>query len=167
MIQCGLGTQVTRNAVATASGTSISSGMGQKTVGYALTMRVNMKVSTRIMDTVVMNLKKGCEYDVGRNLSRTIIRRIIWKKAKGRCAHCGRYTSSKYQTVDHYVPQSKGGTWDQRNLLPACVSCNKTRGNRDVNPKEYYKYAEKWAIEEAVKYEKEFNYKYKRMKERP
>lgn len=87
-------------------------------------------------------------------------KREVWKKANGRCAHCGRRAGSKSQTVDHFIPQIRGGTWDRRNLAPLCKTCNWSRGSEPVNPREYYKYAEEWAIQELLEYEKEFNAQY-------
>ena len=33
------------------------------------------------------------------------------------------------QTLDHIVPVTKGGTNDEKNLLPACHKCNSAKGN--------------------------------------
>ena len=88
----------------------------------------------------------------------------IWRKANGRCAHCGKEVK-RARTLDHYIPKSAGGTWDRRNLQPLCAACNQARGNRQIDPQKYYKYLEDWAFEELKEYEKEFNEKYKRKEE--
>ena len=82
----------------------------------------------------------------------------VWEKANGKCAHCGA-ESKRNRTVDHYIPKSQGGGMDRRNLLPLCKTCNKSRGSNKINPREYYKYAEEWAIEELLEYEREFKEK--------
>lgn len=43
------------------------------------------------------------------------------------CAYCG---ATDNMSIDHVVPLSRGGTHDVDNLLPACRSCNSSKGNR-------------------------------------
>lgn len=44
------------------------------------------------------------------------------------CAYCG----SKYGVgADHFIPLSKGGADAIYNLVPACLSCNASKNNRD------------------------------------
>lgn len=86
----------------------------------------------------------------------------IWRKANGRCAHCGKEVK-RARTLDHYIPKSAGGTWDSKNLFPTCRSCNEMRGSRKVDPRTYYKYATEEAIYDALEYEKEFYEKYRSM----
>lgn len=93
-------------------------------------------------------------------------KKSVWKKSNGRCSHCGALTGSRNRTVDHYIPKSKGGTMDSKNLLPVCRNCNKARGNMDVVPEKYYKYAEPWAIRELKEYEREFNERNRSMSEK-
>lgn len=89
-------------------------------------------------------------------ISKSIRKRQIWKKADGRCAHCGCRPSGMNRTVDHYIPRSMGGGYDKRNLLPLCRSCNEARKSRKVDPVTFYRYAKPWAICEAIEYESEF-----------
>lgn len=49
--------------------------------------------------------------------------------ARAKCVYCGEPATQ----VDHIVPVSKGGTDDVSNLVPACRSCNSSKGNRDVD----------------------------------
>lgn len=44
------------------------------------------------------------------------------------CAYCG---SKGDLQQDHFVPLSKGGPYTRTNIVPACVSCNSSKGNRD------------------------------------
>lgn len=97
---------------------------------------------------------------MSRNKSRTDKLRQVWKKSDGVCAHCGKAVSSRNRTVDHYVPKSKGGGFDIRNLLPLCKTCNSERGNTEIDPKEYYKYVSELAIRQCLKYERELREKY-------
>lgn len=38
-------------------------------------------------------------------------------------------TGYRWPTVDHVVPQSRGGKSESRNLVLACQPCNKKKGN--------------------------------------
>lgn len=46
-----------------------------------------------------------------------------------RCAYCG---EKKPLTQDHVVPVSKGGHHTASNIVPACQSCNSSKGDRPV-----------------------------------
>lgn len=50
----------------------------------------------------------------------------------GECAYCGR-TMKKGErlTRDHLVPVADGGTTCQSNIVPACGSCNSSKGKRE------------------------------------
>ena len=61
---------------------------------------------------------------------------MILEKTDGRCHLCRKNLVRKnYNTlgargaweVDHSVPQAKGGTNRFSNLLPACISCNRSK----------------------------------------
>lgn len=55
------------------------------------------------------------------------------KRTKGeKCIWCNINLDSKNFTLDHIIPQSFKGTWYAYNLLPACRSCNSSRGNLSV-----------------------------------
>ena len=45
-----------------------------------------------------------------------------------RCVYCGylgnTYETWRYLTIDHYHPLAKGGSWDEENLVTACMDCN-------------------------------------------
>lgn len=45
------------------------------------------------------------------------------------CPYCNQRPSN---TVDHVVPLSRGGTNDESNLIPACVSCNSQKGAKTL-----------------------------------
>lgn len=47
---------------------------------------------------------------------------------KGRCAYCG--VKPKKITQDHVVPLSRGGAHTAENVVPACISCNLHKGDR-------------------------------------
>lgn len=43
-----------------------------------------------------------------------------------RCGYCG----SRATTIDHILPESRGGPWSWHNNVAACVRCNGIKGNR-------------------------------------
>lgn len=55
-----------------------------------------------------------------------------WKRAKRHfeksCAYCG---VKEALTRDHFIPLSKGGGFTRENIVPACISCNSSKGDRD------------------------------------
>lgn len=51
----------------------------------------------------------------------------IWERDNFTCKHCG---SRKDLSVDHIIPESKGGTLDKENLQTLCKSCNSKKGAR-------------------------------------
>lgn len=44
----------------------------------------------------------------------------------GRCHYCGRHTDKLHQ--EHKTPVSKGGGYTKENIVPACQSCNSSKG---------------------------------------
>lgn len=56
-----------------------------------------------------------------------LTRQNIFRRDGFRCGYCG---TSHNLTIDHIVPRSQGGddTWE--NLITACESCNRRKGNR-------------------------------------
>jgi len=62
----------------------------------------------------------------------------IYDKNDGYCHICGKKLAfTNYGIVgargawevDHSVPRSRGGSNLMRNLLPACISCNRSKGD--------------------------------------
>lgn len=84
-------------------------------------------------------------------------RKQVWKKANGRCAHCGVVPAGQNRTIDHFIPRSSGGGWDMRNLMPLCRKCNEARDTVPVDPAQYYAFANHEAICAAIQYEREFH----------
>lgn len=58
----------------------------------------------------------------------------IKKCFNNKCAYCN---SEESLTQDHFIPLSKGGGYTRNNIIPACKSCNSSKGNRDFF--EWYK----------------------------
>jgi len=57
-------------------------------------------------------------------------RRNIFERDQNTCQYCAKRFPKPDLTIDHVVPQSRGGrdTWE--NLVLACVPCNVRKGNR-------------------------------------
>ena len=51
----------------------------------------------------------------------------IWERDDFRCVYCG---ARRFLSIDHVIPESKGGTLDRDNLATACMSCNLKKGNK-------------------------------------
>ena len=89
-------------------------------------------------------------------MRKTDRRKRIWRKTGGRCAHCGKIVKGRDATIDHFVPQSRGGDYDIRNLMPLCRRCNEDKRAKDINPYTYYKYAPEDVIKDCERYKREW-----------
>lgn len=57
------------------------------------------------------------------------VRKMIYDKADGRCALCGRKITLSEMTIDHIVPLDKNGEDSINNLQSACLACNRFKAN--------------------------------------
>ena len=59
-----------------------------------------------------------------------VTRRVLFARDEYRCQYCGRRLPARLLTVDHIKPRSRGGghTWD--NVVAACPTCNRRKGDR-------------------------------------
>lgn len=55
------------------------------------------------------------------------VRREVWRRDQGKCAHCGSRENLEY---DHIVPVAKGGGNTARNIELLCQKCNRLKGDR-------------------------------------
>ena len=65
-----------------------------------------------------------------KQVTRTVpeaLRWEVWQRDNFTCQHCG---AEKFLTVDHVVPQVKGGSDDPQNLQTLCKGCNSRKGPR-------------------------------------
>lgn len=60
---------------------------------------------------------------------------MIYDKAGGRCALCGRKITLSEMTLDHIVPLDRGGEDSVRNLQCACRVCNQFKAN--IKPEDF------------------------------
>lgn len=54
----------------------------------------------------------------------------IWCRDLHECQYCG--ARDKPLTIDHVIPESRGGTDDDSNLVTACKSCNSSKGTKTL-----------------------------------
>lgn len=62
----------------------------------------------------------------------------VLKKTNYKCAMCGKELNLLDMTIDHFIPQSKGGTSQFKNLIPLCQECNLDKSNIVLDPEEAY-----------------------------
>lgn len=55
-----------------------------------------------------------------------------WESIKAEFDYCCAYCGKKVDlTQEHFIPLSKGGEYTKENIIPACLSCNASKNNRD------------------------------------
>ncbi len=55
------------------------------------------------------------------------VRWLIWERDNFTCQKCG---SRKNLTIDHIIPESKGGKTEIKNLQTLCRPCNSKKGSK-------------------------------------
>lgn len=84
-------------------------------------------------------------------------RQTIAKKSDNKCCHCGNTVFTNYgATIDHFIPISKGGTNRLINLITLCKTCNKKKGNKIYNPREYCEYLKEEELQKLEDYFKSY-----------
>jgi 5-methylcytosine-specific restriction endonuclease McrA len=57
------------------------------------------------------------------------LRRAVYERDHYRCRYCGGF---ERLSLDHVVPESRGGAATEENLVTACRTCNTRKGNRTL-----------------------------------
>lgn len=57
-------------------------------------------------------------------------RRNLFSRDGNKCQYCGQRFAMSELSIDHVVPQSRGGGNTWKNLVCACVRCNTRKGSR-------------------------------------
>lgn len=75
-----------------------------------------------------------------------------------RCAYCGK---EKPLCQEHFIPLSKGGEYTHNNIIPACVSCNTSKGASDFQEwyprKKFYSIKRERKILKFLGYDNQLN----------
>ena len=66
-----------------------------------------------------------------RNGQRQKIKEYIINRDGYTCCYCNTILSYQQITLEHIVPDSKGGTFNSTNLTVSCYYCNNRRGNQN------------------------------------
>ena len=54
----------------------------------------------------------------------------VFKRDEYRCQYCSMSLTARQATLDHVIPQSKGGLDSWENTVCACENCNRRKGNQ-------------------------------------
>jgi 5-methylcytosine-specific restriction endonuclease McrA len=73
--------------------------------------------------------------------TRALSRKNILLRDRNTCQYCGVVLPSAELTLDHVIPRSRGGTSTWENLVAACHSCNRRKGNHLLNELQHMKLA--------------------------
>ena len=92
----------------------------------------------------------------GIKVQKSHVKSSIIEKTGGVCDVCGRPLVHSKVTIEHYIPKYHGGTDDERNLLPLCKNCNKSKGSRIVQAKEHYPFLKDIYYTEVKEYRAEW-----------
>lgn len=58
----------------------------------------------------------------------------VWERDGGCCIFCGRAVERTYASA-HYIPRSKGGLGDEKNIVTACFDCHRRMDQTTDRPK--------------------------------
>jgi len=77
-----------------------------------------------------------------------------WKQCKNyfsdRCCYCGQKLKL---AMEHLIPVAKGGSYNQQNIVPACGSCNSSKGTKPFHSwYESYKFYSKERESKILEY---------------
>jgi 5-methylcytosine-specific restriction endonuclease McrA len=71
--------------------------------------------------------------------TRALSRKNILLRDRNTCQYCGVLLPSAELTLDHVIPRSRGGASTWENLVAACHSCNRRKGNQMLNEIDHMK----------------------------
>lgn len=83
------------------------------------------RLRIRIPEVILLNHFNGFVLQ-----ERRFSRHSVFERDKNVCQYCGKSFGRSQLTIDHVIPQSRGGedTWE--NLVVACTRCNVRKGSR-------------------------------------
>jgi hypothetical protein len=76
---------------------------------------------------IASNMPAKAEEDYFTNQDK---RRELFERDKWICQYCGEKVSQQNATLDHFIPQSKGGDDSKENLRTCCLLCNSIKSGK-------------------------------------
>ena len=64
------------------------------------------------------------------SISRLVSRKNILLRDRNQCQYCGETLLARQLTLDHVIPESKGGPYTWSNLVASCFRCNNLTADR-------------------------------------
>ena len=61
------------------------------------------------------------------------LRELVWRRERKRCHYCQAKLILRMATLDHKIPQSKGGETSIENCVCACLDCNQLKADSDYD----------------------------------
>lgn len=114
--------------------------LGRQWIGIDLSKKAVELVNTRILDLydrALLPFKIIQRKDIPKRIDAGTLphyhthKHTLYGEQEGKCAGCQHWFPFQNFTVDHKVPQSKGGTDHLENLQFLCNSCNSIKGDRE------------------------------------
>jgi hypothetical protein len=90
-----------------------------------------IKNKVQILSNRVIRLLWYVKLPYHRLMANNVSRKAIFTRDKHTCTYCG---AKESLTIDHIIPQSRGGQDIWENLITSCLRCNLRKGNK--TPKE-------------------------------
>jgi len=69
---------------------------------------------------------------MGKKKATTVKRFQVLQRDNFRCVYCGITSKQTHLTVDHILPQSKGGKNTIENMITSCSQCNRGKGSLEL-----------------------------------
>lgn len=104
----------------------------------AITTEINSVMKAHFEADAELNRLRSriCDHH---KISDPAVRLEVWKLTNGECTYCGKQLAppdrdgdGETMVVEHVIPRSKGGPDNLVNYVPACCSCNNSKGDGHV-----------------------------------
>ena len=115
--------------------------LGRQWIGVDLSAKASELVQKRLHDAinefplyhkgdVIHRTDQPQRTDLGKLPTPSIHKDLLYGKQSGQCGGCMVMFHKRNLTIDHIVPQSKGGTDHLGNLWLLCQACNSSKGTK-------------------------------------
>ncbi len=103
---------------------------GKITVGRGLIDWMILRGIDEPLRPFVQDIAKAAGFDI--DVNRLSDFDLMKEQYDCICQYCGGVFKPVEMEIDHIIPKSKGGKNYRYNMIPACMSCNKQKGDRSV-----------------------------------